>query len=226
MDRHGIELSIVSSFTPPDLSLEKGNISIELVAKECPHRFRAAARVDPRELGHQKSLRKFLNKRVFAGISLNPFEQAFKINDSLASGVFEVAEEFGCPVLIESGYPVVSLPFQVAEVAKDYKKVKMVMTHSGQLLASGQSESDALYAIQENRNLYCDTSQIILSGLGGFVEQIVHANKNGSGRRAVFGSNSPLGDLSVELLRIQKANISEGEKDLVFSKNARKLFGI
>jgi len=227
MDRFGIETSVISCFTPPDLSFERANRLVEKIVLDNPSRFKGSVRVDPRFTGHQKILERFLSKKSFVCVSLNPFEQAFKVNDiSLVRSTFEIAEKAGSPVLLESGFPLVSLPLQVAEVARVFRKVNFIMTHSGLLLASGQSESDALSAIIENRNVFCDTSQIILSGLGGFIEQVVTSRRNQSSKRVMFGSNSPTGEISVELLRIGKANISENEKCMILSENAKKLFGI
>ena len=70
----------------------------------------------------------------------------------------------------------------------------------------------------ENGNLYCDTSQIILSGLGGFIEQVVRANEKNSRDRVIFGINSPMGDVSVELLRVKSANIGEIKRNRIFRK--------
>ena len=226
MDQFRIQKSIVSCFTPPDLSFENGNRTIEQFVLDNPSRFYGAVRIDPRFRGSKKLLRNFLRKRSFICVSLNPFEQAFKIGDPLVKDTLEIAEEFDVPVMVESGFPIVSLPLQVAEVAKEFKKVRFIMSHSGQLLASGQTESDALNTLLENRNVYSDTSLIILSGLGGFVEQVVRANENDSRTRLMFGSDSPMGNISVELLRIDKANIREEERRLIFSENARKLFRI
>jgi len=223
MDKFGIEASIVSTFTPPDMSFEDANRAVEKAVRQDPKRFRGAARIDPRISGSSGIIKKFLKKKAFVCVYLNPFEQAFKVNGSIAAPSFEIAEELDSPVIVESGYPIVSLPLQVAEVARKFRKVKIVMAHSGQLLASGQSESDAIYAISENSNVYCDTSQLILSGLGGFIEQLVG---KGLGKRIIFGSNSPYGELSLELMRVEKANISEKEKQAILSENARELFGI
>lgn len=223
MDKFGIGLAIVSSFTPPDLSFEAANLVIEKAIRENGKRLKGAVRIDPRFSESPRMLKKFLKRSSFVCCYLNPFEQSFKVNSSLSEPLFEIAEELHSPVIIESGYPIVSLPLQVAEVAREFRKVKIVMTHSGQLLASGQSESDAIYAMSENVNLYCDTSQLILSGIDGFIGQLV---QKGFGKRIIFASNSPRGDHSVELLRVQKADISESAKVAILFENARELFGI
>jgi predicted TIM-barrel fold metal-dependent hydrolase len=224
MGKSGVRISLVSCFTPPDLSFESANREIEAAVRENTTRLRGLVRIDPRQNGSLSILKKFLQKKAFAGISLNPFEQAFKVNDPLMKPFYELAEETDSPLMLESGYPIVSLPLQVAEVAREFRKVNFIMTHAGQLLASGQSESDSLRTILDNSNIYWDTSQIILSGIGGFIQQVIHSGKNGSKHRAMFGSNGPQGELSVELMRVTKASISENEKRLVLSKNAEKLF--
>jgi uncharacterized protein len=223
MDENGIELSIISSFTPIDLSFEKSNRAIELSVVSNPVRFTGAARVDPRSAESSSILKKYLRKRSFASIYLNPFEQAFKVNGGLASKIYEIAEHTNSTVIIESGYPIVSLPLQVAEIAREFKKVRFVMTHAGQLLASGQSEGDSFAALIENKNIYCDTSQVILTGIGGFIEQAV---KSGAGKRVLFGSNSPSGNLSVELMRVCEANISERDKTRILCENAKEIFDV
>jgi predicted TIM-barrel fold metal-dependent hydrolase len=224
MGQSGVGISLISCFTPPDLSFEGANRKIEAIVRENPTKLRGLARIDPRQNGSLSFLKKFLQKTIFVGISLNPFEQAFKVNDPLVRPIYEAAEETDSPIMLESGYPVVSLPLQVTEVAREFRKVNFIMTHAGQLLASGQSETDSLRAIVDNSNIYCETSQIILTGVGGFIEQVMHSGKNGSKYRILFGSNAPQGELSVELMRVTKAAISENEKHLVLSKNAERLF--
>jgi uncharacterized protein len=224
MNQDGIGTSIVSCFTPPDLSFYKGNRLIEQAVRQNPSRLKGAVRIDPRAQESRKTLRKFLGKKSFVCVSLNPFEQAFKVNSPLVNPIYETAERTNVPVMLESGYPIVSLAFQVAEVAKEFRKVKFVMTHAGQLLASGQSEADSLRVMLDNPNIYCDTSQIILSGIGGFIERVMHEDKKYSRTRVMFGSNSPHGELSMELMRVTKADITDDEKRLVLSKNAEKLF--
>ncbi len=132
MDKFGVQVSLISAFTPPDYSFEGVNAAIEKSVRANPSRFRGMARVDPRITGAGKTLKKFLRKNSFFGVRLDPFEQAFKVNDSFLRPIYEIAEEFDAPVMIESGYPILSLPLQVAEVAGEYRKVKFIMTHAGQ----------------------------------------------------------------------------------------------
>jgi predicted TIM-barrel fold metal-dependent hydrolase len=226
MGRFGIEKAVISCFTPPDLDFEKANAVIEKLIIANPAKFAGAVRVDPRLKTSLQILKKFSKKQSFVCLSLNPYEQSFKVNSPQVSPIYEFAEKCGFPVVIESGYPIVSQPTQLAETASEFRNVKFIMTHAGQLLASGQSEGDAILAINENPNLYCDTSQIILSGIGGFIEELVHSNNHDSSSRIIFGSNSPAGDLSVELMRVGMANIEEKEKRQILSENARKLFNL
>ncbi len=225
MKRNEIDFMLVSSFTPPNLDFEKANEYLRKTVKVHAKHFAGAATADPR-LGRKSvaSLKRFLQFKEFRAVFLNPYEQAFKVNSQLAFPIYETAEKMDCPVILESGYPIVSLPGQIAEVAREFKKVKFVMTHCGQLLASGQSEADAFSAIIENPNIYAETSQVILSGLGGFIEQLVSNGSNNVRNRILFGSNSPFGELSVELMRVRVANIGDSEKEKILSGNSRVLF--
>jgi predicted TIM-barrel fold metal-dependent hydrolase len=227
MKHHEIDFAVISSFTPPNLDFEKADAFIRKIVRAHPRHFLGSATADPR-LGRKSvaSLKRFLHFKEFGAITLHPFEQAFKVNSEIVFPVYEMAEKLGCPVILESGYPIVSLPGQIAEVAGEFKKVKFVMTHCGQLLASGQSEADAFSAIIENPNIYAETSQVILSGIGGFIEQLVSDGGNNVRNRIVYGSNSPFGDPSVELMRVQMASIDDIEKEKILSANSRALFGL
>ncbi|MDA4130091.1 MAG: amidohydrolase family protein [Thaumarchaeota archaeon] len=227
MNRNGVETAVVSSFTPEDLDFEKANSSIRKMVRKYPKRFIGSITVDPRTTKTAIAiLKKFLKTREFTSISLHPFEQSFKVNGEFAFSIYELAENFDCPVFLEAGYPIVSLPFQVAEASREYKKVKFVMTHCGQMEATGMSESEAYSSIVENPNIYAETSQVILTGVGGFIEQLARHKDRNMQSRIIFGSNSPFGDLALELMRVRFSNISNEIKEKIFSKNAKVLFGL
>ncbi len=243
MRRYRIRKAIVSGFTPEDLNFEKMNVEVGKLLAAHPKEFVGAVFVDPRTKDKSIGILKAMLKLPsFVAIILNPYEQSFKANDlRFLSPVMEQAEHFNVPVIVESGYPMVSTPLQIGELARAYPKVPIVMTHAGQLLASGQSESDALAAMIENDNVYPETSQIILTGIGGFIQQ-VSSSSSSKNRitentdrerkkiapidRILFGSDSPLCDLGVELERVLVSEISDEEKKKILHHNAVSLFAL
>jgi predicted TIM-barrel fold metal-dependent hydrolase len=240
MDRYGIAKAVVSCFTPKDLDFRKANKYIkEVVSYDPKKRFSGAAVVDPRLKDNSIAiLKESLGSGKFSAIMLNPFEQSFKVDDErFLFPIMVHAEKFDVPVIIEAGYPIVSTALQVALLASRYPKIPIIMTHAGQLLASGQAESDALRAMLDNSNIFAETSLLALSGLGGFIRQSSHlmSNQNevGSGllytklktnNRIIFGSESPLSDPGVEIERVLAAKVSESEKRFIFHDVANALF--
>jgi predicted TIM-barrel fold metal-dependent hydrolase len=232
MKKFGIEKALVSCFTPLDLDFVKANREIQKVVRDNQRALKGVAVVDPRLRDQSLSiLKQMVKTHGFSGILLNPFEQSFKVNGKFLSPIMDLAEEFRVPVIVESGYPIVSTPLQVAELSSDFRNVPIVMTYSGQRLASGQSESDALLAMTENPNLYSETSGTALSGIGGFIEQVFSEHSTSrskgwvsGGERVIFGSESPLLDLGVELQRIIVSSISDKQKQMILRDNAVSLF--
>lgn len=157
------------------------------------------------------------------GIRLNPAQQAFQINDELVHDVFDLADRKGLPVTIEAGFPVYSNPLQVAEAAQTFPDVSMIMTHCGQMLASAQNSGDALEALKSSRNLYAETSGVALTGLDGFIEEVV---KEMGPSRLLFGSSSPFMDPEIEMQRVTIAQISDDAQRQILSSNARKIYAL
>ena len=122
MDKSGVQTSLVSCFTPPDLSFEKANREIEAAVRENRTRLRGLVRIYPRQNGSLNTLKRFLQKSVFVGISLNPFEQSFKVNDPLVWPVYEVAEETASPLMLESGTPLSLSPFRSLKWHENFEK--------------------------------------------------------------------------------------------------------
>jgi predicted TIM-barrel fold metal-dependent hydrolase len=235
MGKYGVERALVSCFTPEDLDFVKANREVERVVDESGGMLAMALRLDPRQRARSAEL---LRGDGFSAVMLNPFEQSFRANEEhFLSPIMARAEQLGVPVIIEGGYPVLSTPLQVGDLATRYPMVSIVMTHAGQLLSSGQAESDALAAMSDNPNLFADTSLLTLTGIGGFLEQASHlkatgrrsvkAKKELPSPRLVFGSECPLSNIGVELSRVRWCSeISEDEKMRILRDNAIELFGL
>jgi uncharacterized protein len=230
MKKNGVQKALVSCFTPEDLDFERANRELKRAMSGYPGTLFGAVSVDPRlKKKSERILSEFLKSEAFHAVILNPFEQSFKINDeAFISPVMSLAEKFDVPLIVEAGFPIVSTAFQVGELARKYPKIPVVMTHAGQLLASGQAESDALKALHENVNLYAETSRMTLSGIGGFIQQLLGSNTAQSGKKPassiIFGSDSPICDLSVEILRVMVSETTEKEKNQILRENAIYLF--
>lgn len=118
MDAVGIDRSIVSSFTPRDLDLRRANHAVSEIVASNP-RLVGFARIDPR-LG-QKSIAELeaCQREGFRGVKVDPLEQAFVINSDLVFDFFKECAAAKMPALIVSGYPCLSSPIQVGDLAEN-----------------------------------------------------------------------------------------------------------
>ena len=134
--------------------------------------------------------------------------------------LFEKAQEFEVPVLVHAWHkatgnlPFESTPSQVAEAARLFPQVKLLLAHGGGDWQRG------IRAIQETPNVLFETGGSIVEQ--GMVEAAVEAL---GPERVIFGSDAPGTDLSVMLAKVQGAEIDDSVKKLVLGGNAARLLG-
>jgi uncharacterized protein len=211
----GIDRSIVSSFTPRDLDLRRANHAVsEIVAKD--RRLIGFARIDPR-LG-LKSIAELevCQGEGFRGVKVDPFEQAFVINSDLVLEFFKQCAVAKLPVLIVSGYPCLSSPIQVGDLAERIPELTIIMAHGGQLAMHGLGIFDCLLVIKATERVYVETSGIPETGTEGLIERSV---LEVSPDRVIFGSNSPVNDPAMELERIRVSRIPDDAKNRIMGTN-------
>lgn len=221
MDTNAVSRSVVFPFTPPDLHFARANSSLAKTVRTRRKRLIGLARADPR-LGRTpiRELRSIL-RRGLAGIMLHPFEQAFKIDSDLARPICELCERMRIPIVIAAGYPIVSTPLQVGDVADQYKSLKLVLGYGAQLRVDGLGQFDAMSVMKAHRNLYMLTTGIPEVGKDGFIEHLV---REVGSERVLFGSSAPLMDQRIELVRVKMSNLTENDLERILGLNAEKLF--
>jgi len=224
MNKHGIDMAVVVPFTPGDFNYERANNHVATVVKKKRDRLIGFARVDPR---HGKKAVREVNRAAvklkLQGLKLDPFEQAFSITSEFLDPIMERCSRLGLPVLVESGYPALSLPVQVGELADRHPNTKILMAHGGQLGVSGLGIPDALDVVKDSPNVYVESSGIPETGTECLVERIV---RSVGAKRVIFGTNSPMNCPAVEISRILAVNISDSEKDAIFAGSIGQLIEV
>ena len=69
--------------------------------------------------------------------------EAFPITSHLVDSLLVYARDYNLPVMIEGGHPRVSEASQIAELARRFPQVTMIVAHAGQLNISGRGLFDA-----------------------------------------------------------------------------------
>ena len=159
-----------------------------------------------------------IEQEGFKGIKLSV---AVNARSKRVDAIMRKAEELDAFILYHCWYKTVkkyrneSDPSDIAHLAARFPNVKIVMAH---LTAAG------IQGVQDIRpypNIYPDTS-----GSQGFSGIVEYAVEQLGAERILFGSDIPGRDFSVQLGRIYGARITEKQKRIILSTNARKLLGI
>ncbi|MCL4516128.1 MAG: amidohydrolase family protein [Firmicutes bacterium] len=219
MDEVGINKSVIVPVKPRDYDLSKANSYVAQAVRDYPDKFIGVARIDP-WLGNDaiEELERACLYQKLKGIALHPWEENFQINNPIVFPIMDFAERNKLPVVIEGGYPHVSHPLQIADLARRYPKVTVVMTNGGELDLSGFTRGDAHTAMKLCPNLIMGTS-----GLCSHERLVDTVNQLGP-NRVIFESHLPMMEPSLEILRITRASISEEAKEAALSGNALRIY--
>ena len=154
------------------------------------------ARVHPRMGRDAAHALRAAAERGARGLKLHPFtDGAFLANDPLlVHPLLQIAQEYGIPVLVHSGWSWTSAPGLIVDIAKSFPEISVIMGHSG--LFGNHIEAATLG--RDVENLYFD-----LAGLS-----TPYAVKDLLDRlgpdRLLFGSDYPHSPMGFELEKISQ----------------------
>ncbi len=221
MDRHGVSAAVVCPMKGLDPYFLEPNRAVADLQRAHPGKLYGFARVNP-HLGREaeSALALALDGYGLKGLVLHPWEETFAVNDPKVFPLVEATLRRGLPVMLETGYPILSHPLQAAELAARYPEGTFIITHGGQLDSSGYSMTDAEYVMHNVPNLILETS-------GFFADELLERLPEEIGcQRVLFGSHSPWLNLALELKRIERAHLPAEAKEAILAGNAKKLLGI
>lgn len=218
MDQAGISRSVLVTNKPMNYCFSDGNRDVYQIIKAHSDRFYGMARVDPWQRDKALSeLKRCKDEYGYVGLLLNPWEETFHVADPVVYPLIEFAIENQMFIMIEAGYPLISHPFDIAEIANRYPKGTFIGTHGLQLDSAAYALTDAEYVMKECPNLIMETSGMYAPTV---VERIIHEL---GVHRVLFGSHSPWLHQVFETDRIRKLRITEFEREMVCSKNFENL---
>jgi predicted TIM-barrel fold metal-dependent hydrolase len=217
MDALNIDKALVCPLKPYSYNLQKANQNIALEVKRYPDRLVGAVRIDPWQPDAGQMLKwgiESLNLRV---LYLHPWEETFRVDISQVDELMDVAKKKQLPVLISAGFPWLSEPLQVYNLANRWSEVPIIMSNGGQINISGLGQADVILALDKAPNLHFDTAGIYRQD---FIEDVV---EEFGADRVLFGSGTPFFDQRYEIKRIQFAKVNENNRQMMCSGNAHRL---
>jgi predicted TIM-barrel fold metal-dependent hydrolase len=215
MDRYGVDRTVIC---PVDRCIAvdncEGNDFVLDTARAHPDRFYAFATANPwyRERAVEE-LQRALGKGA-RGIKLHPSLQGFLLCDELVYPLVELAEELTVPMFFHTGTPAFSQPMQLAELALRFPKVNFIMGHMG----STDFWLDAIPAAQQAKNIYLDTSWSL-------PDKVTRATAAVGADRVLFGTDTPLSTLRVEMGCRRATKLADDVRDQVMGGNMLRLLG-
>jgi hypothetical protein len=220
MDSLNIEMALACPFKPLSYDLKQANTDLASEIKNYPDRLVGAARLDPWQPDTAETGRRDVEELGLRALYLNPWEENFRADLPLLDSLLALAEEYGLPVVVATGYPWLSEALQVSKLARRWPGVPVVMTNGGQINISGLGQADATLALRQTPNLYLDTAGIYRQD---FIEETI---EEFGGERVLFGSGAPYFDQRYEVKRVLLAKVDEAARQTVQSRTAQQLLGL
>jgi predicted TIM-barrel fold metal-dependent hydrolase len=234
MQRHGVAHAVVlSSYKVNDdrpgldelLALSAGDAQLRLVAGVCVAQWGSQQR---------DRLRGLLAARALCGLKLYPGYESFYVHDPALRGVYELAAEFGVPVMVHTGdtfNPRALVkhahPLHLDEVAVAHRDVTFVLCHLG-----NPWFADAMEVIYKNENVVGDISGLTLGAFQPRSEPYyVHDVKKAVAyindpTKLLFGTDWPICDVGSYLEFVDKLGLSPDERAQLLGRNAARVFGL
>ena len=148
MDACGIDQGVLIPNRPSQYDLWPANLWTAAQAALQPQRFFWAARVDPWQKQTALSQLTSLHQEFGAcGLLLHPWEEHFQVSDALVDPLVDYCQQNGLWVMVEAGYPLVSHPLDIAELANRHPQASIIATHGLQLDSAAFALTDAELAI-------------------------------------------------------------------------------
>jgi predicted TIM-barrel fold metal-dependent hydrolase len=213
MDEAGIDKAIIMPYSDEQELVE--------YMRDCvlqyPDRLIAYARLNPAE---GKSAQDILIKSVkewgIKGLKLHPVGNFVHPSSSLSVDLIKVASQLKIPTLFHSGDEELTLPLQIAAAAEILPEAIIIMGHMGGYFHT----EDAILAAEKFPNIYLETSAM------PYPEVIREAVSRIGANRVLFASDGPGCPPDLELIKIEKANLTSSDKDLILSGNISNLLNL
>jgi len=235
MDEAGIDYSMLIAD-----SIVGGTVTDQVIkiCEENP-RLKAIGNVEYKTIDDNQiqKLVEYLKEGKIHGVKLYPgYEDFYPLDEKLFS-LYEQCQKMGKPIIFHTGILQPGLqgllrqvhPLNIDDVATKFPELKIVMAHFGNPWIV-----DATVVVEKNKNVYVDLSgyfavyaSILPKDVEFFVQDLTYfKNFVGDFKKCLFGTDWPLYSQKEYLDAVRQLPLTNEEKDLVFWKNAKEIFGL
>lgn len=185
----------------------------------------------------EKDLREiadYLRSGDIKGLKLYPGYEPFYPHDKRLQVVYDLAIEFDVPVMFHSGDTYTpkgkirySHPLHIDDVAVDFPELKIVICHVGNPWIR-----DCMEVVYKNKNVYADFSGLVLGDFSDKFERYMKEQLEemilyaGEPEYLLYGTDWPISSMKSYLNFMKQLDLPDDKKELIYWKNAAKLFKI
>jgi len=216
-ERYGIDkiyVSGIKSLISDEEEIRFMNDEVYKFMCEQPDLIGGAVYVNPMHANVMDVIRQACEDRGFDMIKLwcNTYADVPEVDP-----IMEYAAENGIPVLLHAFHKATgqldneTTGVHTANIARRHPKTKILMAHFGGNCYHG------IPAIRDIPNVWCDFCGSIFAG-----EAVNYAAEYIGAERILFGSDGP-GCFHINVGQVKGADLTDEEKEMIFSKNALKL---
>jgi len=213
MDEAGVDRAAVMTYVD---AVDEAPIEYLAAAAE-RHRGRLVpyARLHPRASRAAELLEFAVQQRGFKGLKLHPVSNLAHPADPATLRLVRHAAELRVPVLFHCGDEPYTTPYELEHTAVQVPEAAVIFGHMGGYFHA----EDAIEVALRRPNVYLETSAM------PHPEAIRKALDALGPERVIFASDGPGCDPRLELRKVERAGLSDTERDHVFAGNILRLWG-
>jgi predicted TIM-barrel fold metal-dependent hydrolase len=151
-----------------------------------------------------------------SALHVDPALQGFDLLDGQVEPLVTFALEVGWPIYIRTGTPPHALPLQVAWLAARFPEAGFILGKSG----ATDFSHDGPATLAAAPNVYADSVYV------EWPTALAAADPDGVGRRVVYTSDAPFGDMAIELARVREAPLTDAVRASILGGTLARLLGL
>jgi len=216
MDSIGMDAIVISpcyASISYDRTFDEANALLGDAMKEHRKRILGLARINPhfREKSVERAEKAL--KEGFWGIKFHPHNEGYPANSKeLVFPIVRKVQELGGLVLFHTGGLIYSHPTLVGDVADNFPEVPIMIAHLG-----GGFEDDAMLVGKWFDNILIDTS--FCHGPHSIEKGVEIAGVE----KMVYASDYPQGSIELDTMKVNLADISKRDKQLILGGNIERI---
>jgi predicted TIM-barrel fold metal-dependent hydrolase len=163
--------------------------------------------------------KKEIDRAISLGINLIgelvPYHYSWRYSDEGFSEILDYAEGKGLVFSLHTNFDEIDT---MGKLAKEHPGITFVFAHPGEILQIKKH----IEIMKDTPNVYLDLSGTGLFRYGMLKRLVLEVGAD----RILFGTDYPICNPGMYVGGVDYEDISEEEKDLIFSKNAKRILGI